>query len=241
MLFFLMGLAISVVCAVHAYRTKQETFWMWLVLMLPLAGSFAYVLAVVLPAWQEQRRTAKPAPQNLAGQITAARSAVERAPTVDNRLRLADLLLEADQPREAASLYEAELKGDFAEDPQILNRLAEAQVASGNSSAALGTFATLKTSGANLSRSSELSYARALADTGQSAEAVAAFRALLPHYPGEEARGHFASLLLTLGRHGEARDVLQELVTRGEHAPAHLQARDSHIYSWAKNKLGELG
>jgi hypothetical protein len=241
MLFFLMGLAISVVCAVHAYRTKQESFWMWLVLMLPLAGSFAYVLAVVLPAWQDQRRTAKPAPQNLTGQIATARSALERAPTVDNRLRLADLLLEAHQPREAASLYEAELKGNFAEDPQILNRLAEAQVASGNSAAALETLDTLKACGATLSRESELSRARALADTGQHEDAIAAYRALLPHYPGEEARGHFAGLLLSLHRHGEARAVLQELVTRGQHAPAHLQARDSHIYNWAKSKLGELG
>jgi hypothetical protein len=241
MLFFIMGLAISVVCAVHAYRTKQETFWMWVVLILPLAGSIAYVLAVVLPAWNEQRRMAAPPPQNLTAQIAAARSLVERAPTVDNRLRLADLLLESDQPREAASLYEGELKGNFAHDPQILNRLAQAQTACGDSAAALETLETLKTSGATLSRVSELARARALADTGQQEEAIAAYRALLPHYPGEDARGHFASLLLSMNRHDDARTVLQELVTRGQHAPAHLQARDAHIYTWAKGKLTELG
>jgi hypothetical protein len=241
MLFFIMGLVISVVCAVHAYRTKQESFWMWIVLILPLAGSLAYVLAVVLPAWNEQRKSGGPkGPQNLAEQLSAARSAVERAPTVDNRLRLADALMASDQPREAAQIYQAELKGTFAEDPQILNRLAQAQTASGDSVAALATLEALKASGASLSRESELSRARALADTGQSEAAVDAYRALLPHYPGEDARGHFANLLLALGHSAEAQEVLQELVTRGTHAPVHLRARDQHIYDWAASKLGEL-
>jgi hypothetical protein len=239
--FFGLGFIIGIVCAIHAYRTRQDQFWIWVVLILPVAGSIVYLIAVVLPAWNEQRRMAKPPPQNLAAQIAAARSLVERAPTVDNRLRLADLLLEGDQPREAASLYEAELKGNFAHDPQILNRLAQAQTACGDSAAALATLDTLKASGATLSRVSELARARALADTGQQEEAIAAYRALLPHYPGEDARGHFASLLLSMNRHDDARTVLQELVTRGQHAPAHLQARDAHIYTWAKGKLGELG
>jgi hypothetical protein len=241
MLFFIMGLAISVVCAVHAYRTKQESFWMWIVLILPLAGSVAYVLAVVLPAWNEQRRAAKPGPQNLAEQLAIARSAAERAPTVENRLKLADMLMASEQPREAVVIYQAELKDNFAQDPQILNRLAQAQAASGDSAAALATLETLKADGANLSRESELARARALADTGKSDDAISAYRALLPHYPGEDARGHFASLLLSLGLKEEARTVLQELVTRGQHAPKHLQARDQQIYSWAATKLGELG
>jgi hypothetical protein len=241
MLFFIMGLAISVVCAVHAYRTRQEQFWMWIVLLLPLAGSLAYMLAVVLPAWNEQRRNAKPAAQTLTEQLAAARSAAVRAPTVDNRLKLADLLMASDLPREAATLYQAELKGNFAQDPQILNRLAQAQASSGDSAGALATLEMLKADGAKLSRESELARARALADTGQSDAAIAAYHALLPHYPGEDARGHFASLLLSLNRTTEARDVLQELVTRGQHAPKHLQARDQHIYAWAQSKLSELG
>ncbi len=241
MLFFIMGLAISVVCAVHVYRTKQEQFWMWIVLLLPLAGSLAYVLAVVLPAWNEARKAGGPkGPHNLAEQLAAARAAVERAPTVDNRLRLADALMASEQPREAATIYKGELKGAFAEDPQILNRLAQAQATSGDSAAALATLDALKATGASLSRDSELARARALADTGQSDAAVDAYRALLPHYPGEDARGHFANLLLGLGRTAEAREVLQELVTRGSHAPTHLRARDAHIYDWAQTKLGEL-
>jgi hypothetical protein len=239
MLFFILGLAVSVVCAVHAYRTQQDQFWMWIVLMLPMAGSLAYVFAVVLPAWHAQQRSTRAAEPDQYD-VAAARKALERAPSVAGRLKLADSLMANDQPREAAALYAGELSGAFADDPQILNKLAQAQMASGDNDDALATLETLKASGATISRESELARARALAAVGKHDDAITAFQTLLPHYPGEDARGHFANLLLSLGRADEARDVLKEIVKRGEHAPKHLQNRDTNIYKWAESRLAEL-
>ena len=239
MLFFIAGFVVAIVCAVHAYRTRQENFWIWIVLIAPWLGSAIYVIAVVLPAALAQHKAARH-PATPASKLADAQLALDRAPSVENRLRYGEALLEAGQPGEAAQIFAAELKGEYAEDARILNRLAEAQSACGNHAAALEAYRKLRSSGARMGRETELAFARSLAASGDIDGSVAAFRALLPHYPGEAARGHFAHLLIAQGRMADARTVLEELVERARHAPAHQLERDGPIYEWARGQLAAV-
>ena len=233
---FALGFAIAIVCAVHAYRTGQDRFWIFVLLIAPGVGSLLYVILVVFPQWQAQHgsRTRTLSPKEM---LAKAQRDVEHAPTVDNRLRLADVLLEQEQPRAAARIYEELLSGEFAQDPRILNGLAVSEANAGNFAASLAAYERMKASGTKLSRESELAHARALAADGQVDAAIAAFHALLPHYPGEAARGHFAKLLMDHGRWDEARAILAELNDRAKHAPPHAFAKDKAIYDWARAQL----
>jgi hypothetical protein len=239
MIFFVAGFVVAIVCAVHAHRTRQDNFWIWIVLIAPWLGSAIYFFAVVLPAALAQRKSAQN-PVTPAQKLADARLLLDRAPSVENRLRYGEALLEAGQPGEAAQIFEAELSGEYADDARILNRLAEAQSACGNHAGALAAFERLRASGARLGRETELAYARSLAASGRIDDSVAAFRALLPHYPGEAARGHFAHLLIAQQRMPEARAVLEELVERARHAPAHQIERDGPIYEWARSELATV-
>ena len=51
---FALGFAIAIVCAVHAYRTGQDRFWIFVLLIAPGVGSLLYVILVVFPQWQAQ-------------------------------------------------------------------------------------------------------------------------------------------------------------------------------------------
>ena len=47
--FFILSLVLEVALIIHIVKTGRNTTWIWIVLMLPLAGSIAYLIIEVLP------------------------------------------------------------------------------------------------------------------------------------------------------------------------------------------------
>ena len=46
---FILSILLQIALVVHIVRTGRNTTWIWIVVMLPLAGSVAYFLLEVLP------------------------------------------------------------------------------------------------------------------------------------------------------------------------------------------------
>ena len=109
--------------AVHAIRNRQEMYWLIVLFSFPLLGSIVYFVAVYLPASRLERgarQALSAAVQTIdpGRALREARSAHAYAPTAQTQMRLAEALLEAGEADEAASQYEACLKGPFAADPE---------------------------------------------------------------------------------------------------------------------------
>ncbi|HXZ09793.1 MAG TPA: hypothetical protein VEI25_17220, partial [Paraburkholderia sp.] len=123
---------IAICFAVHAVRTQQGIYWLFILFAFPLLGSVVYFFAIFLPGLR-QSRGARAATQAITQfvdpnrAVRESRAEFDRAPTVQNRMRLGAALLEAGDAREALEHYQAAANGPFADDPALLLGLAQAQ------------------------------------------------------------------------------------------------------------------
>ena len=60
--YFLITLALQAVFAVHCIRTGRNTIWIWVIVLLPLAGVIAYIIAEILPELFGSRTARRAAP-----------------------------------------------------------------------------------------------------------------------------------------------------------------------------------
>lgn len=216
----LLTLLIAIPLAIHAYRTGRMSPWLWIIVFVPGLGSLLYVILELGPELLGGR-TANRARQSLIATVDPGRSyralarEVDIAPTVQNRIRLADECMRLGRTEEAAKLYESCATGLYAGDPSILGGLARTRFATGDLAGARQALDALRAESPDWRPADvALLYARVLDGQGQTQEALAALRALAATYPGEEARCRYADLLARTGNKDEARAEYREIIRR---------------------------
>lgn len=225
--FFIISILIQVLMVIHIIKTGRSTTWIWVVVMLPLAGSIAYLVLEVIPDLLGTR-TGRRALENISKTINPnkdlnrASLSLERADTADNNRRLADEFLVRNQFAEAKELYEKCLRGVHETDPVIMAGLAKAEFG-------LGDFARTKnildklieTNPDYKNEECHLLYARSLEILNDLSGAEHEYKALAQYYSGPEAKYRYALLCKRLGKMIEAKKLLEEIVssfrTSGKH------------------------
>lgn len=213
---------LQIALAIHAVRTGRAQPWLWIILVFPMLGSVIYLAVNVLPPLLAGR-TARRAATGVADladperEVRRLRDALELAPTVENRTRLATELLRIGRAQEAAVVFEACLAGMHAGDPKILTGLAEARFAAGDPTGTAAAIEALRQHDPNHhSADLHLLYARALEGSGRTDEALDSYAALADRYPGEEARARHAALLHLVGRRTEAEALFRAVIRNVE-------------------------
>ena len=207
----------AVLCAVHAVKSGQPLYWLFILFMFPLLGSIVYLFAVYLPSSRLERgakktvsAVAKVLDPNR--EVREARAAYDEAATAQNQMRLAAALLETGDAEAAAQLYEGALKGPFASDLEIRYGAARAFVECGRFAEALGHLEAIrKTKKEFRLEGVSLLTGRALAGLGRDAEARAELESAVATFGTFEARAEFAMYLLGRGQRSEAEPLLAEL------------------------------
>jgi hypothetical protein len=203
--------------AVHAVRTGQQTYWLFILFSFPLLGSIVYFLAIYVPNSRLEHGARKVVARAVKAldptrELRDARAAFEYTPTAQNQMRLAAALLEAGAPDEAANTYEACLKGAFANDLDIRFGAARACVDAGRPADAVHHCEAMRA--ANPSFRSEpvsLLRARALAAAGRSPEARAEFEFAVQRFGSFESRAEFAIWAAKAGDKGTALRLQAEI------------------------------
>lgn len=227
--FFLLTLALQIAFIVHCIRTGRNTIWIWVIVLLPLAGALAYLAAEVLPELFGSR-TAQRAARDLRKKIDperelrAAELASRGATDINSRQRYAEALLRQDRPREAAAIYQLLLTGLYEHDPNLMLGLARTQFAMRDFTSTRVTLERLIEKNPEFkSPEGHLIYARTLEELEDLAGALQEYAELAPGYPGAEPTVRYARLLKTAGRDSEALQLLRELLERAERAPKHYR------------------
>jgi len=191
--------------AIHAVRSGQSMYWLFILFAFPLLGSIVYFVVVFLPASRLERGARKIVAGvakaiDPARELREARSAFEYTPTAGNQSRLAAALLEADMPEEAAANYEACLKGPFASDPLIRFGAARAFVECRRYPQALSHLDAIRASDPEFRPEQvALLRARALAGDGRVADARSEFDAALARFGSFEVRAEYAIWAVSSG------------------------------------------
>lgn len=202
---------------VHAVRSNQATFWLWIILMFPPLGGLAYLVAVLIPQTFGSTRAqrfgaAARASLDPGRDYRLAAAQADRTPTVQNKLRLAKAAAALGRWSEAEQLFHEAASGIHASDPVLLLGRAQALVELGRYEAALEVIRALEeTEDAARSPHATLAMARAYEGLGQLQEAEQAYRWSVERLPGLEALSRWAAFLARTGRKAEARETLTEM------------------------------
>ena len=249
---------INLALVYHVFRTGRAPLWLaalgllsissFVVGSIALLANFAlwvaYVIFALLPDMlrsQGARRFA----DNVVNAADPGRGyrekkrQVEQVGSVDAKRALAEECIKMGRFADAVELYESAMDGPLgAHDPTLLKGLARAKMLSGDGVAAEALFLQLKQVDPNASDAdAELDYARALALQGKNDAAIRQYEIVVPRYPGEEARGRFALLLLELGQNQRAQLLFREILDSVKGAPSYYRRRQAEWVKIAKQNL----
>jgi len=216
-LFLLVGplsFVVQIALCVHVYRTGRPFWWIWLIMMGSLVGCVLYVLLEILPGARWERAQTGSASWLLPKRviIRRARERLDETDTVENRLNLASLLYDSGNKTEAEQVVAVCATGVFADDPEVISRVAWYKVAAGKLAEAEQLILKANTRNNKLAgKRIDLLKARILLGYGKNQEALSVFTSLQSAHLGEEPRYYSALCHLGLGNTAEARKVLNDM------------------------------
>lgn len=222
-------LLVAVYFAIHAVRSGEDRYWLFILFMFPLLGSLVYAVAVWLPAQRRSRQVHALASGvgrvlDPGRDLREAEQALQDNPSAGNQLRVADALLEAGQASRAVVHYDLARRGVFGSEPDIGVRFATALLECGRAEQARDVLEELIRMHPDYrSPAGHLIYARAVAATGDRARAREEFEAVLQGFAGLEARARYARVLAGWEASAEARALCADSLRLVERMPRHAR------------------
>ncbi len=217
-----LSLLIQIALVIHIVKTGRPRTWIWLVMILPVAGSVAYLVLELLPDFagtRSGRKTIRTV-QDLVNPDRDLKSAAQdyqTAKTTENALRLAQELLLKGEYTEAALLYRDCLKGIHEFDPLFMYGLAQAEFGLDNFAIVKELLDQLIAKNPDYKNpDAHLLYARVLESLGDNQGALHEFEVLDSYYPGAEASYHFAKLLQKSGQTEKALNIFESILTKAK-------------------------
>jgi hypothetical protein len=208
---------IALFFAVHAIRSGQPLFWLFILFSFPLLGSLVYFVTIYLPNSRLERgamRAVAAAGKAIdpERELREARSAFEDTPTAQNQMRLASALLDLGYAEEAARNYEACLQGPFANDSEIKFLAARALVDSGRYQEAITYLQGIQAADQSFrAQAVAILLARAYAGANRVADARNAFESALTRFGGFEVLAEYTIWALQSGNIDTANRLQAEL------------------------------
>jgi hypothetical protein len=213
-------IAVQVALCIHVVRTGQQMYWMWIIIAFGPVGSLVYVFAVLAPdlmGGSTARRLGKAARDTLdpTRAYRKAKADCDEAPTVANRMRLAQAAAGLGRHDEAQVLYSQAARGIHADDPAILLGWANALIETGRFAEALPLLDKLgEDPDKGRTPAAALALGRTYEGLGRFTEADTAYEWAAGRLPGLEGLARYAAFLAHTGRREEAAELLKEMDRR---------------------------
>ncbi|WP_454761503.1 tetratricopeptide repeat protein [Caulobacter segnis] len=242
----LLGLSMlfSIALCVHAVRTGQQMYWLWIILAFQPVGGVVYLVAVLGPQFwggKTARNVGAAARKALDPQreYREAAQAVDDAPTVANRVRMAVAATELGKHAEAEKLYADSLTGMYADDAQLLLGRANALIELNRPNDALPLLEKLgEQPNAGRTPHTMLALGRVYHALGREEQAETALTWAADHYPGFEGIARYTVFLARMGRKDEAREKLAEIDKRLSKTHSHFRKEAKGWRDFAAQAVG---
>jgi hypothetical protein len=237
---------LSILAAIHAVRTGRPLYWVWIILIFPLAGALVYFLAEVLP-YSGGLRVSNPLPSLLdllipGRELKRLEENLAYSNTVANRQALAAYHLRKGAYAEALRLTESCLAGVYKDDPGLRLELAVIHLQAGQPNEAKGLLEGLvATAPQHEPRVRDQLLARVAEELGDTKRAIALYEQLKAAGPiSEESRVRFARLLEARGDHHQAREIYRDVVRRLSRASNYYRREQKQWLLAARERLKQM-
>lgn len=227
---------------VHAHKTGRRD-WIWILLVIPLAGCVFYFFLEMLPEMRNSRSGRKAVKNVLKtidpeGDLKRLAKELAISDNTQNKLNLAEECVNNGFYSEAIDLYNSSLVGLYKTDPKIMLSLAQALFLNQQYA---GTKAVLERLIAHhpdfKSQDGHLLFARTLEYLGENDAALAEFKTLAAYFSGYEAKCRYALLLQKLGYTEQARVVFKEILQRADTMPNNFRKAQQEWIGLAKQHV----
>lgn len=251
---FLLMRGLAVVCLIHALVTRQEIYWIVMLIFGALLGSYfglaftlIYAFTVFFPSLRGSGRAAGQAVARgvdalkpLDVRIRDAQEALAESDTLQNRADLANLQARAGKPDDAQATLQPLLSGIYADDPLVLLTSAQLDLSRHDPAAAEAklNMVDLKTSAATRTRTlTLLAYAQ---EVQGKAEADATYQQAMLAATTEEPRARYAAYLLRQGKPEAAKTLLDAIAKAEAKATPLYRRQEREWFNMAQGLRKEL-
>ena len=234
-------LLLQAFCLYHAYRNNTHQKWLWLIIFIPLIGCLIYLYDTFasrrnLEDVQEGVKTMV----NSNYQINKLEKEIKYAPTVSNKVKLADAYVQHQRYAEAIPLYQSCLQGLYVDDPYLIKKLLQALYLNKDYPAAIECSQKLLQEKSFLQDEARIAFAWSLFHVGNLEEAESNFNAMDLQFTNFPHRVEFCKFLIETKRENEAKEKLEVLMDEIEHMSAFEQKLKRPILRQIKQILGGL-
>jgi hypothetical protein len=219
----------------HAMKTKRSYYWIFIIMAFPILGCLIYFAIEILPGSKQERhlkKFGKDIVKAMNPDADMKRHAEELAicGSVENKMKLAQELLERGMFDEAINLFESAREGQYVNAPDLLYGLSRARFFNGDHAGARGLLIELQAQAPRYyTQEVALMAARAAAKSGDRATALREIDVLMDTFVGLEARYRFAELLYEDGQTARAKAELERVIDHSKRFKVSAEEK-----SWAK-------
>ncbi|MDD2816298.1 MAG: tetratricopeptide repeat protein [Thiotrichaceae bacterium] len=238
----MLSVIIQAIFIVHAHKTGRRD-WIWILLVIPVAGCIFYFFLEVLPDMRNSR-TGRKTVQNVLKTIDPERDLKRLAKELaisentQNKLNLAEECIANGFYQEAINLYNSSLVGLYKTDPKIMLSLAQVLFLNQQYAEAKTTLERLIAENPDFkSQEGHLLYARTLEYLGENEAALAEYKTLAVYFSGYEAKCRYALLLQKLGYTEQAHAMFKEILARADTMPSNFRKVQQEWIKIAKQQL----
>ena len=229
----------------HVFKTGRPAWWAYVILGAPVVGCIAYYFVEIFPGSREHL-VANRATRDIARALNPDKDlkrcleAVEIAPTVVNKVALAQEWLRFGRAQEAIDLYRETRTGPHADDPDLALGLALAMPQPMTSrKRARSPKSCEPSTGKFRENDVALLHARALEGLGEHTSALDEYERLADAAVGLEAKMRYGQLLKRLGHETQARSVFEAVLAHAKRFNVKHEEEQAWV-SVARKELAQL-
>lgn len=210
--------ALQVYCVYHLYKHRNNYYWIFAIIFLPLLGSLVYLFTHVI----RQRDVAKVQDEittiiNPTKKVNELKQKLQFSDTFSNRVALADAYFEIKDYTNAITHYTEALKGNFDKDYYVMQQLVVSHFYTNDFKKMVGYARDIQNATDFETSKGQFYLALALEETGQSELAETEFRKVDKRYSNYEERLALAKFLIGKNKVDEAKELLTEIATEAQH------------------------
>lgn len=223
-LFYPWGILLQIAAAIHFFRRRPDTYWIYIIIFLGPVGALIYIFAEVLPDFGLLQQSFKAFPRRK--RIKQLELEIRDNPSAGNFEELGDLLMDEGKLQPARDAYNKAISAR-SNTLDCFYRRGICALLLGDAAGALPDLEMVvqKDPGHDFHRAAGL-LADAYAKTGQAANADAMFRRAVERSTLSETYLNYADFLASRGRNIEAREWARKVLDKKPTMPRYLRRRE---------------
>lgn len=244
--FLILSVLIQVAFVIHIVKTGRDTKWIWIVLMLPMAGAIAYLILEVLPdasnskgGRQAQRKVQSVINPNR--DLNQAAKELGMSDNVENNMRLAQECYKKGLYEESKTLYEKCLTGIHKDDPALMFGLAQACFELAEYQQVKNILdEVIQANPDYKNQDAHFLYARTLENLNDTDGAKHEYEVLHEYYAGPQASFYYGKFLKSQNETEKAKAVFEDIMAIVERSNNHYKSTHKAIIKQVKSELSQL-